>query len=206
MSHVTKCEWVTAHKCVPSKYAQTPIDWQWVTSHMWMSHVTTFEWVTSHIWMSHVTKCEWVTSHMWMSHVAKCEWVTSHKCVPSKYAHTPVDYEWGVSNVNESCHTYEWLWMRLIHSHSWSMCTVLCSSSSISTGILSLLYGSFAKEPYKRDYISTGLSCQACHSSLCSLCDTPHVNIVSFIGLFCKRDLWLNHMTHVNESWIVSLL
>jgi len=41
---------------------------EWVTSHVWMSHVTvmneschTCEWVTSHLWMSHVT--------IWMSHV-----------------------------------------------------------------------------------------------------------------------------------------
>ena len=61
----------------------------WVTSHMWMSHVThvnrswhtyawvtcAYEWVNADIWMGHVTHvngsrdtCEWVTSHMWIDH------------------------------------------------------------------------------------------------------------------------------------------
>jgi len=56
----------------------------WVTSHIFMSHVThmnescrTYECVMSHIWMSHVAHLNeacrtygWVMSHIWMSHVA----------------------------------------------------------------------------------------------------------------------------------------
>ena len=79
--------------------------YEWVMSHMWMSHVTrvneschTFEWVMSHMWMSHVTHMNeachthgWVMSHEWMNHV---------------------------SHMNESCHTREWfisrMWMRQV--------------------------------------------------------------------------------------------
>jgi len=53
--------------------------YEWVMSHMWMSHVThvneschTYEWVMSHIWISHVTHAieswctyEWVMSYIW---------------------------------------------------------------------------------------------------------------------------------------------
>ena len=77
---------------------------EWVTSHMWMSHVThvneschTCEWVMSRMWMSRVThvneschKCEWVMSHTWLSHV---------------------------THVNESCHTFEWVMSRMWMSH-----------------------------------------------------------------------------------------
>jgi len=74
---------------------------EWVTSQMNEScHM--YEWVMSHVWISHryraysVTRvvqgqagnvneschsCEWVMPHMWMSHV---------------------------THMNESCHTYEW--------------------------------------------------------------------------------------------------
>jgi len=69
--------------------------YEWVISHIWMSHVThmneschTYKWVMSHIWMSHVThmneSChtyEWVMSHIWMIHV---------------------------THMNESCHTYDY--------------------------------------------------------------------------------------------------
>jgi len=55
---------------------------KWVTSHVWMGHVThlneschTSEWVMSHIWLSLVTHMheswhtsEWVMAHIWMSH------------------------------------------------------------------------------------------------------------------------------------------
>ena len=81
--------------------------YEWVTSHIWMSHVTcineschTYEWVMSlmsHIWMSHVTHMneswhthEWFMSHIWMSHGA---------------------------HINESCHTYEWVMSHLWLSH-----------------------------------------------------------------------------------------
>ena len=71
--------------------------YEWVMSHIWMSHVIhmnesrrawnescrTYEWVMSQVWMSHVThinRAHWpmptatnarVMSHVWMSHVAR---------------------------------------------------------------------------------------------------------------------------------------
>ena len=70
----------------------------------------TYEWVVSHIWMSHVTHMneswhtyEWVISHIWMSRDTHM----NESC-----RHT---YEWVMSNIrmsrlthmNESSHTYE---------------------------------------------------------------------------------------------------
>jgi len=81
MSHI----WINESCCT----------YEWVTLHIWMSHVTcewvmsliiqsclTYKWVTSHndkschASTSHVTHmtetltCEWVMSHIWMSHVS----------------------------------------------------------------------------------------------------------------------------------------
>ena len=103
------------------------LTYEWVMSHVWMSHVThewvtshmnesrhTYEWVMSHIWKSHVTHmnesrhtCECVMSHIWMSHV---------------------------THVNESCHTYdrvstlfvcEFAWCDIPHSDM-CVCIQLC--------------------------------------------------------------------------------
>jgi len=114
------CEWVTSHMNE--------------SRHTWMSHVTydtdmarmneschTYEWVVSHVRMSHVTSlhiwagdftCEWVTSHMkqicrvWMSHVTRM----------NESCHTYICNVWigHVIYMNESCHTNEW-----VMSHVW---------------------------------------------------------------------------------------
>jgi len=75
-----------------------------------VSHGTyqTNEWVTSHIWMSHVTRmnrwchtCEWVMSHIWMSHITYLNsWCRTYGWVIS---HTGMRH---VTYLNESCHTY----------------------------------------------------------------------------------------------------
>ena len=70
----------TAYTCV-SRVNESCHTYEWVTSHVWMSHVTrmnspchTYEGIMSHMWKSHVTHinqsrhtchtCEWVTSTM----------------------------------------------------------------------------------------------------------------------------------------------
>jgi len=86
----------------------------------------TYEWVMSHIWMSHVThmdgSCstyEWVMSNMallgaygkpftWSLPLQKCisyEWVMSHICMRHD------------TNMNESCHTYAWDMTQIWMSH-----------------------------------------------------------------------------------------
>jgi len=83
--------------------------YEWVMSHIWMSHVFhmneswhTYEWVTLHVCESCHTY-EWVMSHIWMSHVFHMneswhtyEWVTLHVCSHAKH-------------INQPCHTYEWV-------------------------------------------------------------------------------------------------
>ena len=90
-SHVAHCsgEWVMARESCHT--------YDWVTSHIWMSHVTRtnescrkYEWVMSQIWMSHGTR---VISYIWMSHVTHM----NESCRT---------YEWVMAR--ESCHTYEW--------------------------------------------------------------------------------------------------
>jgi len=116
----------------------------------WMGHVGhmneschTYEWVMSHIWMSHVTHMNelrrrlrsivkaffpfselcrraayWVCK--WMGHVAH---VTNHVTQMNESCHTDewvMSHKWmsHVTYVKESCHTYEWvishIWMRHI--------------------------------------------------------------------------------------------
>jgi len=83
----------------------------------------TYEWVMSHIWLRHVT-------HMTEA-CHTCDWGMSHI------------WRSHVTHVNEACHTYE-----CTHEHS----------SGFAMGWLRLIGSiksqvSFAKEPYKGDYI-----------------------------------------------------
>jgi len=63
----------------------------------------TYEWVMSHIWMSHVTHMN-ESCHIWMSHVTHMN--------ESRHA-----YEWAMSHMNQSCHTYEWVMSHIWMSH-----------------------------------------------------------------------------------------
>ena len=115
----------------------------------------TYEWVTSHIWLSHVAHKN-VSCHKWMSHVTRmtnlpqlrvrtgpgfrvsvlyinqsrrtCEWVVLHIFMIMSHVWEKLRrvYEWVMSHIwmshvtqmNESHHTYEW-----VMSHIW-MCHV----------------------------------------------------------------------------------
>jgi len=108
------------------------VAYEWVMSHIWMSHIT-YEWVMAHmnevchIWISRVTyqsgmslmsgSCrtyEWGMSrtnesHIWMSHV-------THKWGMSLMSESCRRYEWVMSHTNEACHTRMshvtpmWMW------------------------------------------------------------------------------------------------
>jgi len=81
MSHVTHYKWVMSHLTDEPRHLHGGTEschtCGWVTSHMWMSHVTHWDeschacgWVTSHIGMSrvqyksHVTHYGWITLHI----------------------------------------------------------------------------------------------------------------------------------------------
>jgi len=96
--------------------------------HMCNASCRTYEWVTSHIWTSHVARMddvrhtyEWVMSHIWMSHVThmheSChtyEWVTWH----TEMCH--------VAHLNQSCHTSDRvIWMRIAAETGGSFCTII---------------------------------------------------------------------------------
>jgi len=102
---------------------KTSATYEWVTSHVWMSHVThineslhTYEWVMLHIWMSHVTNMnqschtyEWFTSHIWMRHVTHMH--------DSRHTYELFMSLMWMSHVNESCYSYEWI---LCHTYRFS--------------------------------------------------------------------------------------
>ena len=117
------------------------VDSEWVTSHMWTSHVTNMNkschvhrWSACccrcRLWMSHVTHMN-ESCHMWMSHVTymhePCHihsWAMSHTCMSHvTYMHEPCHiHAWAMSHtcmshviyMHEPCPTYEW-----IMSHIW---------------------------------------------------------------------------------------
>jgi len=104
------------------------VAYEWVMSHIWMSHVTymneschtywcvtsDYKFVMSHTWMSHVTHA-WVMSHTCM-HTLAC--VHTYKCVMSHVWMSHVTrtnascHAWmsHVTHMIESCHTnYGWV-------------------------------------------------------------------------------------------------
>jgi len=97
--------------------------------HIWMSHVTPlneYQSAMSHIWMRHVTHMPksperiwmwqiwmWSLSHGWMSHV-------THAAHMNESYHT-FGWVWmrHVTHMNEACHTYEWGLKHWCVKHEW---------------------------------------------------------------------------------------
>jgi len=111
----------------------------------------TYEWVMSHIWMSHVThmneSChtyEWVMSHTWMGHVPHMnESCPTWPCWErmENHLHDRCHYR-NASHMNESCHTYAWdttqIWMSHVthmretwHKYEWVMSHVECDTDGL---------------------------------------------------------------------------
>ena len=99
------------------------IIYEWVMSHIWMSHVThmnesfhTYEWTMSHIWISHVTHMT-ESCHTCMNYVThmnepyhRNEWVISRMNEAHHTWMRHVKYGYAMSYMNEVCH----IWMRHI--------------------------------------------------------------------------------------------
>jgi len=87
------------------------------------------------------------------------------------------------------------------HSIVMSISYLLSHNSSL-TGWLRLVGSwkqqvSFAKEPYKRDYVLPTTHVYHIYLVRVSYLLCSGQNIVSFIGPFCKRDLLFSHVYHV---------
>ena len=114
MSHVTHM-YESHHMCSSHVPHKRDIPHVYGSGHMWMNHVTginescrKYEWVTLHIWMSHVT-CEWVKSLI----IESCltyKWVTSHN---DKSCHASTSH---VTHMNETL-TCEWVMSHIWMSH-----------------------------------------------------------------------------------------
>ena len=104
------CEWVTSH-------ITTFIGFAGGTSTMW------FEFVMLHMWRSHVTRNN--TNRKWKKDVClplvwiEFEFVMSHICM-SHVTHALIYRKWWrdvdlpLCDLNESCHTYEWVTSHII--------------------------------------------------------------------------------------------
>jgi len=84
----------------------------------------TYEWVMSHIWMSHVTRMDWdivcMYTHM-NTHMNTH--MTSRWHLICDMTHDIVRM---YTHMNESCHTYEW-----VMSHVWLMTSYVCTHTHI---------------------------------------------------------------------------
>jgi len=126
MSHVC-----LIHTCDPSTCVQ----------HMWMSHTcewgtrATCEWA-AHIWLRLVVDVK--ESHVWMSHMQMRDSFTCHTC-------DSIIFFWHASH-DEAQGACEWATC-VVDTHVGLMHTSVTRVGSFK------LYVSFAKEPYKRDYI-----------------------------------------------------
>jgi len=164
------------------------------SSHIWASH-DAFEWVMSymsakwHMCDDSLTACEWGMSHARISHVA-CEWVQSYMSEWSCNLRVPAPCKCIMSHMNESSYTdgscHVWLrhatmgWLRLV-------------------GFLKLQV-SFAKEPYKRDYI---LQKRPMILRSLLIVATPYEGFVSQVSeIYESCHIWMNEACHIwmNEA------
>ena len=170
--------------------------YEWVMSHIWMSHVTRMnescdsatassalgnEGVMSHTWKSHDTHVvksssthKWVRSHAWMSHIIVQR---IHPLLFPACVHEPVT-PWQSCHMNESCHTYEW-----VISHIWmSHITHMNESYHTNESVMICFNGFFFS-----------------YSQRVCMNESRHESHVT----------WTSHISHMNEScrtneWVVS--
>jgi len=146
----------------------------------------TFAWVMAHLWMSHGTHLNeswhifaWVMAHLWMSHGTPM----------NESWHT---YEWVMAHLwmshgtpmNESWHTYKWVMAHLWMSHGTPM------NESWHT------YEWVMARP------------QMSHATHLWMSHGTHMELA---GTLCSRNTKdihqftsTNHVTHTNESWVMS--
>ena len=120
--------------------------------HIWMRHVTyecfvcTVDRTFHYIYVPIISMFPLSPCSHYPLICKRCAWhVTTHSYVTG---HT---YEWVMSHMNESCH----IWMRHV-TYEWNVsseCNVW--TVGLFCRILSLLYGSFAKETYNFPNVST---------------------------------------------------
>jgi len=96
-----------------SESCTTHMKWDHLWCWIWMS-CDSYEWVMSHIWMSHVTHvtsvpeschiCDWVMSHIWLSHVTHQSHVT--QTIESCTNHTPESHTTFMYVTQQGTHVY----------------------------------------------------------------------------------------------------
>ena len=122
--------------------------------------------------------CEWDLSHVWMQCVTY-EWVLSHVWMQC------------VTRVHESCHTYEWvmshMWMRHV-ANNWNM---LHSFMSHVTHM--------EKSCHTCGCVMSHWWLGHCHTYSWIMAQTRKVSIGYAYDWFMS-DLWLSHVTLMNES------
>jgi len=152
MSHVTY-EWVMSHMNVWHHKCKSHVTHEWVSSQMNESH---------HIRMCHITH-RIVPRHKWMSRFAysrmkdsglekkikHSKWNTAnmislHKSRGKWMSH--VTYEWLMSRMNVSSHTYEWVHVTY-HNRIWIFPVFPCACAGIALFYLASLEGANPPAP-----------------------------------------------------------
>jgi len=172
--------WVMSHICNISDSCH---EYKWVTSHIWMSHVTdkwvsnidasdcesyhTYEWVMSHIrWPS----IQWVMSHIWMSH----EWRSIHgdACMLM-----PQHACWYMLMLKHTC------WRRV----TWR-CSYVWHDLFVPTTWLIHMCDICVKSWCFRLAEHVNESCHTCE------------RVMSHMQTRHATSMWMSHVTHMNES------
>jgi len=152
----------------------------------WIRHSVILHIIESwHKRISHVTRMNAV-SHVWMCHVP---------------------YEWVVAHVNASCHTYECVVSQVQMSRAILECVKSHMGWLRLVGSLKLQV-SFAKEPYKRDYIlqtrpiiirSLLIVATPYHILICDMLYTDEsYHCMNELG--AASHMWTCHVTNIEES------
>jgi len=163
----------------------------------------TYEWVMSHIWMSHVTHMnDWVMSHIWMSHVTHMNDTYESHMNESCHTYGWITYECVVSHIwmNESCRTYHHKrWLQEIALLPLNI-GHLCGKWPIKIrGPMSLRESSppCTLLPYKR---FTSHICESHIPSHIWMRHVTHMNESCPTYECVMSHIWMSHVPHVNAS------
>ena len=207
LSHVTRTVWCNSCICgmtasigicgMTNMYGKVK---SWVDKEESTS-CHTYEWVMSHIWMSHVTRTVWCNSCIcgMTASIGICGMTNRYGEVKSQvlgrqsrgYIMSHIWMSHG-THMNESCHTYEWVMLHIWISHV----THMNESCRTYEWVMAHIWMS-----YVRTYEWVMSHIWVSH--------VTHMNESCHTYEWVLSHIWMSHVTRMNESchtyeWVIS--
>jgi len=203
--------------------------YEWVMSHIWMSHVTHMN-ESCHEWIRHVgthlnicavlseLKCEWVMSYIWMSHVTNmnesCHVWTKHTPLHLHYPLRPTHCNNTLQQHTATTHCNNTLQQHTATTHCNN--TLQQHTSALSTWTAYISHATHMNEScHTYEWVMSHIwmshvtyewgmpartSTPALSSQSSSTSHVTHMNESCHTCEWVMSHIWMSHVTHMNEA------